>query len=422
MRALSSLLGVGGGAAGQALVSRARATMPELARTLRENILGFWLPRTLDRRDGGYIINFGPRGEPNGHTSKGAITQSRHLWLFSRAARAGYGEDDLLEAAEHGYRFLRDRMWDQQYGGFFWEISGDGRKILRGKKHLVAQSYGVYAISEYALATGRQDVLEFAEAVFHLLDTKAHDAEYGGYREAFEQDWSPSPARADHYMGLPPKYKLLNTHMHVLEALSTFYRAAKLPLARERLLELITIQSDTFIWKGLGAAIPQFELDWRPVITRRTRISYGHDLENISLLADACEAAAVPVYPLLNMFRFSFAHAMKYGWDTRQGGFFESGKAGKPAEKRDKVWWVQAEALWSALLMYRLTGESQYLDVYLRTWQFTRTRQIDWQFGEWWERVDTRGRQKGDKGHIWKAGYHQGRAMIECLSLLRAMA
>jgi hypothetical protein len=52
------------------------------------------------------------------------------VWLFSNAARDGRGASELLEAAEHGYRFLCDHMWDHRHQGFFWEIKTSvSRKI-----------------------------------------------------------------------------------------------------------------------------------------------------------------------------------------------------------------------------------------------------------------------------------------------------
>jgi hypothetical protein len=73
-RALASFLCIGPKARARAMVSRTNATMPELEKTRRENILGFWQPRTLSRLYGGYVIDFGSGGEPNGKTSKGVVT------------------------------------------------------------------------------------------------------------------------------------------------------------------------------------------------------------------------------------------------------------------------------------------------------------------------------------------------------------
>ena len=63
------------------------------------------------------------------------------------------------------------------------------------------------------------------------------------------------------------------------------------------------------------------------------------------------------------------------------GGFYDSGPLGQPADRRDKVWWVQAEALVSALTMYRLTADPKYAQVYLKTWAFINTKQTDWSTG-----------------------------------------
>jgi mannobiose 2-epimerase len=95
----------------------AAAYLPRLEKNL-DNIVRFWQPSTLDRANGGYVINHDSKGTPNPAGSKGIVTQARQVWLFSRLARAGYRQREMLEAAEHGFRFLRDRMWDKRNGGF----------------------------------------------------------------------------------------------------------------------------------------------------------------------------------------------------------------------------------------------------------------------------------------------------------------
>ena len=73
----------------------------------------------------------------------------------------------------------------------------------------------------------------------------------------------------------------------------------------------------------------------------------------------------------------------------------------------------------SALNMLRLTQEEKYARVFAETLKFVQERLVDWQFGEWHERVTPEGAVGGDKAHLWKAGYHNGRSMMECLALLR---
>src|SRR5260221_617889 len=125
---------------------------------------------------------------------------------------------------------------------------------------LPGQAFGLYALSEYYLASSRPEALELANRQFDVMEAKSHDKTYGGYQEWFNEDWTPGPP-GNTYMG-EPDHKLMNTHLHLLEAMTTYYRASKLPLARERLLELIQIQSSTVVRKGLGACTDKYLRNW----------------------------------------------------------------------------------------------------------------------------------------------------------------
>ena len=45
-------------------------------------------------------------------------------------------------------------MWDQQFGGFYWEVDSSGRAATRPEKHMYGQAFGLYALTEYAMASG----------------------------------------------------------------------------------------------------------------------------------------------------------------------------------------------------------------------------------------------------------------------------
>jgi len=395
--------------------------IPALKSTLESNILDFWLTRAIDAKNGGYKIRFGPNGEDQGDGPKALVTQARTVWLFSRAARAGYGDrKKLLAAAEHGYKFLVTKMWNSKHGGFAWSVDAAGRQPIQSKIHMYAQSFALYAVSEYAMASGRKDVLDFAVRYFNLIEAKAHDNRYGGYIEFFNEDWTPGDG--PNYMSAPAAYKLMNTHLHLMEAMTTFYRASKLPLARTRLIELMSIESNAVVRKSITACTDQYRQDWTPVLDGpAARVSYGHDLENIWLLADAADAAGLPAAPYLDLFRENFAYSMKYGWDGIHGGFWYTGWFRQPANGRTKSWWVQSEALVSALTMYKLTRDPQYYEVFEKTWEFTNKHLIDRKTGEWRESIDEHLKASGNKAHAWKAGYHNGRAMIESIILIQSI-
>ena len=400
------------------------AYIPRLERNLRDNIVAFWYPKTLDRVNGGYIISYDAKGVANPRASKTLVTQARQVWLFSRLAREGVRSREMLEAAAHGFHFLRDKMWDQRYGGFYWEVDASGIKALKPKKHMYGQSFALYALSEYYEASKDPTALDLANRLFALFEQHAHDGRYGGYLESFNQDWSAPPAGELGYMEVPPDMKLMNTHLHLLESMTAWYRASHAAVARDRLIELIAIQSNAVVRKPLTACTDKYDRDWTPALGRNPawdRVSYGHDLENIWLLTDAAHAAGIPVAPLLELFRQLFAYSLKYGYDSARGGFYDAGPFNQPATDRMKTWWVQAEACVSALYMYRLTHDRAYWDVFAKTYDFIDRYQTDWQTGEWWESVSPDLKPSGAKAHGWKAGYHNGRAMLECLRILREL-
>lgn len=409
------------------LAADAGKYIPELEKALHENIVSFWYPKSLDRKHGGYFLHFDAQGQPKEDGPKMIVTQTRMVWFFSHLARRGYfgpgyGREELLEAAEWGYRFLKEKMWDEEHGGFYWEVDATGNQKLRPGKHLYGQSFALYALSEYYLASGRRDVLDFAVRFFRLLEEKSHDKTYGGYIEAFHRDWSQLPPGEPTYMR-PAGIKLMNTHMHLMEAMTTFFRASGLPLARERLSELITIESNAVVRKDLGACTDKYDRDWTPLLEDDyARVSYGHDIENIWLLMDANDAAGLPNHPLLDLYKALLAYSLEYGYDRRNGGFFDSGFPRQPADRLGKIWWVQAEAIVGALYMYRMTRDPLYFEVFEKTWDFVWKQQIDWDNGEWHAAITPEGKAEGDKGSIWKAAYHNGRAMIECLEILKELS
>jgi mannobiose 2-epimerase len=400
--------------------SLAKTYIPRFEMILKENIAAFWYSKSLDRRNGGYTINVGPDGELRSDGTKMIVSQARTVWLFSRLAGAGYNRDKYIKAADLGYRFLKEKMWDGKNGGFYWEVDATGDKKLKPRKHLYGQAFALYAMSEFYLATGRRDVLDFAVRFFDLLEARSYDKTYGGYIEFFNEDWTPVSAGEGSYMGAEPDLKLMNTHLHLLEAMTTFYRASKLPLARERLLQLINIESNTVVRKNLGACTDKYDRDWTPRLEGDyARVSYGHDIENIWLLMDACDAAGVSNRPFVDLYRTLFDYSLKYGYDEANGGFYDSGAFNKPADRRGKVWWVQTEAIVSALYMNRITGDAKYLEVFEQTGEFIEKNMVDWETGEWHGNVTPEGEQQGDKANAWKAGYHNGRSMIECLQILK---
>lgn len=391
-------------------------------RVLLKNILPFWFPDVIDLQEGGYRLNHDSRGTWKGPSNKYLVAQARTCWFFSRFSRSKYGTSEHLDAAKHGYVFLRDHMWDKKNGGFYWEVETSGQRVIKPDKHLYAQAFGLYALLEYAKASGDTTANTLAEKLFCLLEDHAHDPKHGGYQECLCRDWSRLPEDHIGYLNVATPHKSMNTHLHLLEVVTQYYLVTKAPLARERLNELVIVLSNTVISKTLPVCTDNHQHDWKPLRGRHNdRVSYGHQLENTWILIEACRALGLSNGPLLNLYRALFDYALEYGFDHSAGGFYETGPFNGPADQRDKIWWVQSECLVSALALYGLTREKVYFDCFLQTLEWIMKYQIDWERGDWHARISETMKTSGNKAGAWKSAYHNGRAMLQCLEMLPAI-
>ena len=222
-------------------------------------------------------------------------------------------------------------------------------------------------------------------------------------------------------MGAPSDLKLMNTHLHLLEAVTTFYRASNLPLARERLLELINIESNTVVRKNLGACTDKYDPNWTVRLDGGyDRVSYGHDIENIWLLMEACDAAGVSNYPFLDLYKTLFEYSLKYGYDGRNGGFFYTGRFNTPGRRSQQIL-VGAGRDDRQRAAHVRVHERPQVPGGLRDAPSSSSTPRWWTgpIGEWHESISAQGQAQGNKGSVWKAGYHNGRSMIECIEILK---
>lgn len=404
-----------------AALPRPEANAERIARILERNVLPFWYPRVVDAENGGYTLHHGQHGDWLGPSPKGIVGQSRTLWFFSRLAERTPGAKHFLEAAHAGFAFLRDRLWDDIHGGFFWEVDFDGSVPLKVDKHLYGQAFGIYALSAYAHASGSSQARTMATALFGLLESRARDVTYGGYREFLRRDWSTVPDdEPDYRSGSAPTRKTQDTHLHLLEAYTAYCRLTADTVAKQRLTELVLILASTVQRTRAGVATDVHDAGWRPLMTPAyAQVVYGHELEKIWLMTQASAVVDFAPALLMPLYRSWFSSAYDNAFDRRRGGFFDRGYVGQPAHVRNKTWWVQAEGLLAAMQMFVHTGEAHFYACFCRTLDWIEAQQVDWIDGDWHRLITPAGASRGNKADNWKTPYHNGRAIVECLALLQ---
>jgi len=377
----------------------------------RTSIISFWYPRAIDPA-GGYRVGWDARGRP-ARDDRGTVSQARLVYVFSRAARAGHRPDEMLAAAHHGLDYLRDVLWDQEHGGFVWGLD-------REQKTTYAQAFALFALAELVRAGGNEDARELALRTLDLLETRAHDDEFGGYFELFAPDWSPAPRRDISPIDRrPPRVKLVNTHMHVMEAMAAAHRVDLDPRAPARATELVDIFTTRAVRSRYGGAFTDaWQRNWRPQ-WRDKLVRFGHLPEVAWMLVDAAVAVEAPLDAPLGVAATMLDYVARFGTDP-EGGIWRYGPLGKAVNDRHYEWWAQAEALMAYAFMLQHTGDDGYADRLRAVWSFIRAYCIDSAVGEWHDLLTPDRRGQGPKGSPWKAGYHSTRALLDTAAVLRA--
>jgi mannobiose 2-epimerase len=173
----------------------------------------------------------------------------------------------LEGAADHGFEFLDSRLRDDRFGGFHWRVDSAGGP-LDSDKHLYGQSFALYALSEYAIAAGDERATGYADELFDLIERHARDRLHGGYREFLKRDWSAADSNEVGYLGKAAMVKTLNTHLHLLEALTRYADLRPDRRVHNALNELMYVLGNTVVRKHLGACTDHHEEDWSVPLSR----------------------------------------------------------------------------------------------------------------------------------------------------------
>lgn len=415
---------------------KAKAVWYEIKKHLEEGIIPFWLQNGIDHKHGGYLTCFDQDGRPTGDTDKYIVTQTRMIWGTSVFSRLYPENKALKEAAKQGVDFFLKYFWDTEAGGWYWKVKRDGAVLDYGKV-VYGQSFAIYALAEYTLATGDARGLEYAEKTFDLLQKYCTDTTFGGYYENLERNWelsAPGFAAGDR--------KSLDIHMHLMEAFTVLAQCSGKEIHRRKLQEVIDVILQKMVDKSSGCGLNQFKTDFSPIPAiniRRTwnaeratgevietptdTTSYGHNVELAWLLNRAGEILGRPRNYYRGVTRRLVDHAIENGLDKELGGVYRDGLHAGPALVTDKEWWQNSEVLVGFLDAFEILGDEKYFDAFMITWEFDKKFFINHAIGEWRQLLKKDGTPVcSDIGNPWKAIYHTGRAMLECKERLERTA
>ena len=383
-------------------------------RELRGDILPFWLKYAVDDEFGGFHGQITNDLKINPRAHNGLILNARILWTFSKAYKV-YGYESYLGTARRAYEYLRRYFWDTEFGGVYWMVDHRGKPV-ETKKRIYGQAFSVYALAEYAAASGEEESRERAIALQRLIENASHDGKNGGYFETYERDWKPAEKQQLSEVDMDEK-KSMNTHLHLLEAYASLLRRWNDDGLRERLWELLGIFLARIIDPKTNHFRMFFDEVWRD---RSDRFSFGHDIEGSWLICEAAEVLGDK--KLLEQVRraaVKMAQAVYEEAVDADGGLVYEGTSEEIIDT-DKHWWPQAEAVVGFLNAYELSGKDYFLKASERSWEFIEKYIVDHQHGEWYWKVSRQGTPSNDKCKVdmWKCPYHNSRTCFEVMERL----
>jgi mannobiose 2-epimerase len=410
--------------------------------SLQKELLAQWYPRSLDTVYGGFISSYTYDFKPASNQDKMIVTQARHTWVNAKAAALYPSFAHYKTGAKHGFLFLKDVMWDKSYGGFYTLVDQKGKVKHNGfaAKEAYGNAFGIYALAAYYKTSGDTAALYLAKQAFAWLEEHSHDPVYKGYFQHMQRDGTPVKRTPDIPSTSDLGYKDQNSAIHLLEAFTELYQVWPDPLLRERLNEMLLLIRDT-ITSPKGSLTLFFEPDWTPVSFNDSakatilkhryldHVSFGHDVETAWLMLEASHILGFKNDSLtLHKAKHMVDHALRNGWDSAVGGFYDEGYYFRGDDKititKDtKNWWAQAEGMNTLLFMADLFPNDplHYFEKFKQLWGYTQTYLIDHEHGDWYEGGSDKQPElkKSLKGHIWKATYHHFRSLSNCISTLR---
>ena len=379
----------------------------QMENMLLTQILPFWL-NLKDEEHGGYYGYVSRNGTVNPLADKGVILHSRILWTFSEAFRVT-NNTEYLDAAEHAYSFLTQKAMDEEYGGLYWMLDNEGNPVELFK-HSYNQAFGVYALSNFYLATGRQEVIDQAIGLFRLIEEKWRDTK--GYLEQLTRTFEPMRNDELSENGIVAE-KTMNSLLHIMEAYTVLYQASHDPDVKASLIYAVKQLTEEMYNPVKERLEVFFDSDLNSLLDLH---SYGHDIEASWLIDRALSVIDDPELSIRTspVTKSLYDHVIRRAY-TKRGVYFEC-LNGQDNTQRD--WWVQAEAVIGVANDFgKNGGEEEHLSRLYELINYIKS-EIIMPSGEWaWTTYEdgTHDMQRELAG-LWKCPYHNGRMCMEIMT------
>ncbi|MHB1153001.1 MAG: AGE family epimerase/isomerase [Eubacteriales bacterium] len=380
---------------------------------LLDEILPFWLKYSPDKVNGGFFGRISRDGTGITDAPKSLVLNARILWTFS-ASYHMFGNSLFLETADRAFDYIITHFIknDPEFEGGYWLLNANGSvREAVGNMHTYGQSFLLYAFSEYAAITNNPKAYKYAELMFNFIE------QYCRLGNVYTE--KPNQNKTDKLM------LSMNTHLHIIEAITNYFRICKDKRVEASLLNLIELFLNTIYNKKTHHQNMFFTADGIPI---SDKISYGHDIEFSWLLTEAVEVLrenssenlqAALLYDRCVVCVLEIVDSVyREGLDSNCGALFDEGTPSGEILHQNKIWWIQAEAVVGFFNAWQICGDERYLNAACGVMDYIDRNILDTDYGEWYSTgVDSFPKaQTGYKADEWKCPYHNSRMALEVIS------
>ena len=370
--------------------------------SLLDDTLPFWLPDSVDREHGGYLL-MRDRDGTLLDDDKSVWFQGRFAWMLATLYNTTEPRAEWLEAAKSGVEFLKKHCFDDD-GRMFFLVNRQGEP-LRKRRYFFSEAFAILAFAATAKATGDEALAQDARDLFRRC------MEYVDGERPLEPKFTDT--RPTIGIGVPMIF--LNVAQQLCDTVGDDHAASR--------IDGFVEQIRGFVKDDLRCVFEQLSPDGGVVdhFSERT-LNPGHAIEGAWFILHEAKRRGGDA-DLEDLGCRMLDYMWERGWDQEHGGIlYFRDPDDKPVMEywQDmKFWWPQCEAIIATLLAYRMTGREKYAEWHRMIHDYAERTFHDAEHGEWFGYLHRDGRiSTAMKGNHYKGPFHLPRMQWYCWQLL----
>ncbi len=374
-------------------------------------VIPFWEQHGVDHEYGGYFTSLDRDGSVY-DTEKYMWMQWRIVYMFATLYTTPwlkpYRKEAWLDIARQGFDFLTAHGKDAD-GAYYFALNRKGDPTI-APYNIFSNCFAAMGAAALYKATGEQRYRDEADSAMKCYIRRMDDP---------KGRWDKSmPARASrlshgHYM------MLANLGCVMEDCLNTDEYRDDAAAAINAVLEKFWNPHYRVLFENVNPD-GSYDLD----SCEGRFVNPGHGLESMWFVMNYAERENRP--DLIAKAADIVKAQLEFGKDPEYGGiFYFMDVLHKPHLELQwdmKLWWVHNEAILATLFAYRLTGQTDFLNLFMDLDQWTWGHFKDPSYPEWFAYLNRRGEPTHMlKGGKWKTMFHLPRCLLIAVEQMKKM-